>query len=46
MDPNGGALPVPDAGSSNTLELLARAAVEEQQRERVALEEQERLLEE
>jgi hypothetical protein len=46
MDPNGGALPVPDAGSSNALDLLALAAVEELQRERVAFEEQQRLLEE
>jgi hypothetical protein len=45
MDPNG-ALPVPDVGSTNALDLLALAAVEEQQRERVAFEEQQRLLEE
>jgi hypothetical protein len=32
MDLNGGALPVPDAGSSNALDLLALAAVEEQSR--------------
>jgi hypothetical protein len=45
MDPNG-TLPVPDAGSTNALDLLACAAVEEQQREGMAFKEQQRLLEE